>query len=96
MIIFNVAPKNQLLPYGCDCLRLLLGMKKNQQEGSVVTLRECFDRPERYGSRRSVQMAPRVINTEEHAGYPPVVVRLKCSNPRMLWKRITGIDWCST
>src|ERR1700736_6100300 len=36
--------------------------------------------------------APRVINTDEHAGYPPA----SCgSKPRRLWRRIAGIDRCS-
>ena len=37
--------------------------------------------------------APRVINTDEHAGYPPAIVRLKSAG---LWRRIAGIDRCST
>jgi transposase-like protein len=37
--------------------------------------------------------APRVIDTDEHAGYPPAIVRL---NPWVLWRRIAGIDRCST
>jgi transposase-like protein len=35
--------------------------------------------------------APRVINTDKHAGYPPAIVRLK-SKPRALWRRIADID----
>ena len=37
--------------------------------------------------------APRVINTDEHAGYPPAIERLKAEG---LWRRIAGIDRCST
>jgi IS6 family transposase len=38
--------------------------------------------------------APRIINTDEHAGYPPAIV---CgSKPKMLWRRIADIDQYST
>ena len=37
--------------------------------------------------------APRVINTDKHAAYPPAIER---SKPRVLWWRIAGIDRCST
>ena len=36
---------------------------------------------------------PRVINTDEHAGYPPAIERLKA---RVLWRRIAGVDRSST
>src|SRR5208282_6066409 len=37
--------------------------------------------------------APRVINTDEHAGYPPAIER---PNADGAWRRIAGIDRCST
>jgi transposase-like protein len=38
--------------------------------------------------------APRVINTDDHAGYPSAIVRLKAKDT--LWRSIAGIDRCST
>ncbi len=40
--------------------------------------------------------APRVINTDEHAGYPPAIGPSYGSKPRAFWWRIAGIDRCST
>ena len=37
--------------------------------------------------------APRVINTDKHSGYPPGLCN---SKPKVLWRRIAGIDRCST
>ena len=37
--------------------------------------------------------APRVINTDKHAGYPPAIAQLQ---PKVLWRKTADIDRCST